>query len=628
MDKIGFVDDLARWALLIAIMVAMAGCGSKPSGSVDGQAANKSSSANTSQTAQSTPSTLAGDDSPSGLLAGKETVDPAETPNAKPRILQAGPPTTPPAHPDEMESLHNPLRQGRLPGEESPLEVEPAPRLGTQVPSGEKPTSTETAKPSSSIAHPANKHVGEKFDPLKVNGPLFVNWPQPKLTLVITGRQHGYIEPCGCAGLDRMKGGIGRRYTLFEMLRQRGCSPVGLELGGLIKGSNRQSQMKFEKSIEALGETGYNAIGLGPSELKLDTTEVYAAMLNTPKARFVSANAAVLDNNEELLPSMRIIEAGGRKLGVTAILGKDFQKGITSREVKLTDPETALAKVVPEMKRKGADYLILLAHAATEESEALARKFPDFDLVVTAGGGEEPPNQWAAIKGTKAHLVEVGEKGMNAVVIGLFDDPKTPARYQRVPLDARFATADKMKKLMADYQQQVKILGFAGLGVRPVPGPQQELLGGYVGSESCKDCHEASYKVWKKSLHSHAYETLENAVPARNFDPECISCHVVGWHPSQFFPYETGFVSREKTPKLMGVGCEDCHGPGEKHVAAERGTDTKLRLQYRAPQIIKQAEAADPTSKKHNCYSCHDLDNSPDFDFKSYWPLVEHVEGM
>jgi hypothetical protein len=25
-----------------------------------------------------------------------------------------------------------------------------------------------------------------------------------------------------------------------------------------------------------------------------------------------------------------------------------------------------------------------------------------------------------------------------------------------------------------------------------------------------------------------------------------------------------------------------------------------------------------------NCMQCHDIDNSPDFDFKTYWPQVAH----
>jgi hypothetical protein len=28
----------------------------------------------------------------------------------------------------------------------------------------------------------------------------------------------------------------------------------------------------------------------------------------------------------------------------------------------------------------------------------------------------------------------------------------------------------------------------------------------------------------------------------------------------------------------------------------------------------------------NNCLECHDLDNSPQFDFDEYWPQVEHSE--
>ena len=65
--------------------------------------------------------------------------------------------------------------------------------------------------------------------------------------------------------------------------------------------------------------------------------------------------------------------------------------------------------------------------------------------------------------------------------------------------------------------------------------------------------------------------------PPRNYDPECISCHVIGWNPTGFFPYVSGYKSLKKTPHLINTGCEDCHGPGEKHCAVELGSNEQLQ---------------------------------------------------
>ena len=195
------------------------------------------------------------------------------------------------------------------------------------------------------------------------------------------------------------------------------------------------------------------------------------------------------------------------------------------------------------------------------------------------------------------------------------------SRYQRVPLDSRYANSRDVMLLMEAYQEQLKQLGLEGLGIREVPHPQKDLLGEFVGSAKCESCHEPSYQVWRKSAHAKAWPTLVDLQPPRNFDPECISCHVVGWDPQHYFPYQSGFLSEAKTPHLVGVGCESCHGPGENHVKAEMGSDAELQKKLRQAVVVTIEE-----SKKRQCYTCHDLDNSPDFDFDSYWPDIEHSE--
>jgi hypothetical protein len=550
----------------------------------------------------------------------------------------AGPSKAPAVDPGAAAQSSEPVNPLR--GPIKAPEVRPVPEKVSAV---EGPPAKASAAEPPSAAPPAGsgkprpgKRNGIPFDPIKENRLVFVGWPKPKAALLITGRQDGYMEPCGCAGLDSMKGGMSRRHTLFQTLRRQGWPVVGLDVGAISKGFGRQAELKFQTMVEGMLQMRYDAIALGAGDLQLPAGVLVAAAAgaDAQQSPFVSADVVLPAG---LPAKTRLVEAGGVKFGITAVLGKEFRSQVHNDEIQMADPAAALAAVVPELKQK-AGYLILLAHATPEESDALAKQFPDFDLVVTAGGAAEPPDNWAPIAGSKAKRIEVGEKGENAVVLGMFDDPAQPLRYQRVPLDSRFDTADplhyqrppadsrfvaspEMKLLMTFYQDQLKALGFAELTPRPAPHPQRETNGNFVGSAKCKDCHEESYKVWKKSRHAKAYETLAKLDPPRNFDPECISCHVIGWHPTSYFPYQGGYESFEKTPQLIDVGCDSCHGPGEAHVLAEMGADVALQKKMQQAVVITKAE-----SEKQQCSTCHDLDNSPDFDFPTYWPDVEHHE--
>ncbi len=470
------------------------------------------------------------------------------------------------------------------------------------------------------------KHSGVAFDPYKENGHFFTDWPKPKLAIVLTGLRNGYMEPCGCAGKDRMKGGVSRLHTLLRRLREKqGWETVALDLGGLSKGFGLQGVIKFHALVDAMRKMGYDAVNLGTSDVKTEIGDLISVTsgVGGEPGLFISSNVGLLGFEAGFTGKPRVVEAAGLKVGVIGVLGKEYQKQIHSDDLAFADPADVIGRQLAELKGK-CDLLVLLSHATLQESTELARKFPVFHFVVSAGGGAEPPAAPNTVEGTRSWLIEVGEKGMNAIVIGLFDDPKRPFRYQRVILDSRYDDSEDMKQIMVAYQEQLKDLGLEGLGLNPVPHPRREENGGFVGTQECRSCHDPSYQVWKKSGHAKAWKTLVEGDPPRNFDPECISCHVVGWNPQKYFPYQTGFLSQKETPHLIDVGCETCHGPGKNHVDAELGRlagGEETKKKYRQAVVVTKEE-----SEKRMCLECHDLDNSPDFDFKTYWPRVEHYE--
>jgi hypothetical protein len=184
------------------------------------------------------------------------------------------------------------------------------------------------------------------------------------------------------------------------------------------------------------------------------------------------------------------------------------------------------------------------------------------------------------------------------------------------------------------YQQALQNFGLDGLGLRPTLHPSGRK---FVGTKTCEECHTQAAEVFDKTPHAKATETLiSRATPPRIYDPECLCCHVTGWEPQKQFPFETGYRSLKETPDLIGNGCENCHGPAAKHAAVENGqikADDAEREQLRAAlrlKIVKNEgnmkdQVYDKGKVVQMCMQCHDLDNSPDFDFQKYWPKVKHV---
>jgi Cytochrome c554 and c-prime len=487
-----------------------------------------------------------------------------------------------------------------------------------------KPATGGPAKPSGAGRAESDKPESGKADPAKPSEEYFVDWPKPKLAIVITGRQDGYIEPCGCAGLENQKGGLSRRDTFMAGLLEQGWDLLPIDVGGLVHRFGKQSEIKFGMSVDALKQMGYQAVGFGPDDLRLSATEIAAAVAaqDVDSSIFVAANVGLLG----LTPPVKVIEAGGIKVGITSVLGETYQKEVNNPDIEFTPAVDGLKAVMPKLN--DCDLRILLSHATMDETARLAVKFPEFDVIVVADGGDEPPNRPGKIKGSQAKLIEVGHKGMFAVVLGLYDAPQESMRYQRVALDARFAASPRMKQLMQSYQSQLELLGLDGLGLRPIPHPRasghDSSWGEFAGVKSCKECHPTAYKIWKNSKHAEATQALVKADPPRIADPECISCHVTGWNPQEFFPYTTGFVSLASTPQLAGNTCENCHGPAAAHVAAENGKDSAKKEKLRAAVRVTKAQA-----EQNICIRCHDLDNSPNFSKtdafdKVYWPKVEH----
>lgn len=450
------------------------------------------------------------------------------------------------------------------------------------------------------------------------------DWQQPQAVLVISGQQHGYIEPCGCTGLDNQKGGMMRRYSLLEEIRGRDWEVVPLDAGNQIRRSGRQAAIKFKTSVKGLEQMGYKSVGIGPDDLKVGASELLSIAADDGSGAnpFTSANVEIVAPG--LVATFKKLEVRGRIIGVTTALDPQTIEDRLEDAIQVGDVEARVAAVLEEMKAAGCEFNVLLFFGGTDAAKQVVRKVPGFDLVVAGATVGEPRYQPEEIEGTECRLVMTGDKGMYVGLIGLYADQ--PFKYARVGLTSKFEDARPILDLMASYQNQLKQLGLDGLGIETGAHPSGRE---FVGSEKCGECHTTAFAIWENTPHFEATADIvhpgERSEIPRHFDPECLACHVTGWNTKFYYPYTSGYLSLAATPLMVGNGCENCHGPGKSHVDAEEGTSGLSDDEVAA---IRESVKLPLDRARDKCLECHDLDNSPDFHkdgaFDDYWAEVEH----
>lgn len=116
----------------------------------------------------------------------------------------------------------------------------------------------------------------------------------------------------------------------------------------------------------------------------------------------------------------------------------------------------------------------------------------------------------------------------------------------------------------------------------------------YVGRTACRDCHANIYDQYMTQPMGEVNPATSEA-DSRHVTKDCSACHVTG------FGEPTGGVKEAYNADnpLDGIGCESCHGPGSKHIAAGSTSERKAQITREVPD--------------KTCWNCHgDRFNTPD----------------
>jgi Cytochrome c554 and c-prime len=506
--------------------------------------------------------------------------------------------------------------------------------------------SETAASKTASSQSPAAKAVAVKSANAK---PLFEDWAAPAAVFVLSGEMHGYVEPCGCS-LNQL-GGLSRRADLFRQIKDRNWPVTGLDTGGLVSNpGRRQAKIKMRMALDALHELQYAGIALGVEEVQIGIDLLQYAENERPP--FLACNLVIGGQDIGTHVTKTVATVGAVKVGVTAVFGDSLAprvmpqnagQGGLALEVEVLRAVDALKKIIPELIAEKPDLLVLIAHARLAESKELAKQFPQFQLIVSAGGSEDPDPQPFFVGETL--LVAPGQKGKHVGVVGYFpDEAGKMLRYEAVSLDGdRFQETPSMRDHMRRYQEALAVQELVS-GEPRIEDPRNAQLAEanpYVGSKVCGECHKRTYEKWLATGHAKATQSIitgrhgqEATHISRIHDPECVACHATGWDtgrddPKDFYGYKSGFVSESVTPHLTGQGCENCHGPGGRHTELERlfQNDGKETDELNRFRDFVQLQVDGIGAKL--CVKCHDGDNDPHFKtegdvFEEYWKKIAH----
>jgi hypothetical protein len=415
---------------------------------------------------------------------------------------------------------------------------------------------------------------------------------EPKrLAIVYTNDVRGEIRSCGCATHDL--GGLGRRATFVKVYRDTTEADLLLvDAGDFFSASINYGKEKADLTLKSMALMGYDAVVPGENEfgfgVEYFTERVRAVGLPVVASNLVAAAADTL-----LFPASREVTlASGLRVGLVGVVSTTLKlpPQVAAGSLAIREPVAAAQSAVDALRPR-VDVVVVLAHMGRGEIKQVAEALTGVDVVVN--GHEGIPVRQVKRWG-EPYVLQIAAKGM---YIGVADATlgknKRVARLKNavVGLDKTFRDDEAVAKLFQAYDMEVVAREKAALPVGDAVT--------FAGANACQSCHAPIFEQWLGTRHAHAFEVLTSQ--QREFDRDCTPCHTTG-----FFK-QGGFVNASATPHLSGVQCEACHGNGSAHAK-----DPKIKTD---------------TIAKSTCRACHTAEQTPEFDFATFWSRIDHGSG-
>ena len=205
------------------------------------------------------------------------------------------------------------------------------------------------------------------------------------IRLLFTDDLHGAIFSSPMWGRpDVEQGGMSMLKTAIDENKNDGT--LVLDAGDWAQGTYPGGMDKGVTVVDLMGKLGYDAAAVGNHEFDWGRDQLTQL---AQQATFDVLGANVLASETgEVMPGVAphtIKVVNGVKVGLIGVTTQDTPElGAKSNTegVVFADTADSIKKSIPELKKQGAEVLVLLSHCATGEDQKIAEAVPELDVII------------------------------------------------------------------------------------------------------------------------------------------------------------------------------------------------------------------------------------------------------
>lgn len=205
-----------------------------------------------------------------------------------------------------------------------------------------------------------------------------------EVTVLYTGETHAMLYPCNCP--IEPDGGVARRATLIKELRSSNPDMLLLDsgsffAGGLMDQYTQNTQLDIQRTnvnVKAMELMQYDAVAIGDAEFNF-SREFLEENINRTNLTYLSSNIKFNPGKVKALPYI-IKVVSGIKVGITSVT--TLSAVPKAGGLEFIEPKLALKQAIDDLKRQGANLIILLSGLSEGEDLELIREIPAIDILI------------------------------------------------------------------------------------------------------------------------------------------------------------------------------------------------------------------------------------------------------